>query len=431
MTIKQKIIKKNAKIGLIGLGYVGLPLSIRFSEEGFKVVGFDVDQQKVNYLNQGNSYINHISESKIKKLVQNNFFATTDFNNIEAVDIIIICVPTPLGKHNEPDLSYVSETLQSIKQYLSKDSLLILESTTYPGTTDEIIIPFIEGCGYSLGKDFFVGYSPEREDPGNKDFSTKTIPKVVSGYSDQCLELVQLLYDTIVDSTVPVSSLRVAEMTKILENIHRAVNIGLVNELKLVADRLNIDIYEVINAASTKPFGFTPYFPGPGLGGHCIPIDPFYLTWKAKEVGMNTRFIELAGEVNTSMPEFVISKISFALNKIARSVKDSKILILGLSYKKNVDDLRESPALEILNKLINLGAIVSYSDPYFESIPQTRKYDLNLKSLEINPENLQSSDLVVVTTDHDDFDFEMIQKHSKLIVDTRGRFKSSKKIITS
>ena len=431
MTIKQKIIKKNAKIGLIGLGYVGLPLSIRFSEEGFKVVGFDVDQQKVNYLNQGNSYINHISESKIKKLVQNNFFATTDFNNIEAVDIIIICVPTPLGKHNEPDLSYVSETLQSIKQYLSKDSLLILESTTYPGTTDEIIIPFIEGCGYSLGKDFFVGYSPEREDPGNKDFSTKTIPKVVSGYSDQCLELVQLLYDTIVDSTVPVSSLRVAEMTKILENIHRAVNIGLVNELKLVADRLNIDIYEVINAASTKPFGFTPYFPGPGLGGHCIPIDPFYLTWKAKEVGMNTRFIELAGEVNTSMPEFVISKISFALNKIARSVKDSKILILGLSYKKNVDDLRESPALEILNKLINLGAIVSYSDPYFESIPQTRKYDLNLKSLEINPENLQSSDLVVVTTDHDDFDFEMIQKHSKLIVDTRGRFKPSKKIITS
>ena len=431
MTIKQKIIKKNAKIGLIGLGYVGLPLSIRFSEEGFKVVGFDVDQQKVNYLNQGNSYINHISESKIKKLVQNNFFATTDFNNIEEVDIIIICVPTPLGQHNEPDLSYVSETLQSIKQYLSKDSLLILESTTYPGTTDEIIIPFIEGCGYSLGKDFFVGYSPEREDPGNKDFSTKTIPKVVSGYSDQCLELVQLLYDTIVDSTVPVSSLRVAEMTKILENIHRAVNIGLVNELKLVADRLNIDIYEVINAASTKPFGFTPYFPGPGLGGHCIPIDPFYLTWKAKEVGMNTRFIELAGEVNTSMPEFVISKISFALNKIARSVKDSKILILGLSYKKNVDDLRESPALEILNKLINLGAIVSYSDPYFESIPQTRKYDLNLKSLEINPENLQSSDLVVVTTDHDDFDFEMIQKHSKLIVDTRGRFKPSKKIITS
>tara|TARA_Y100001936_G_C16085047_1_gene681026 strand:- start:526 stop:1821 length:1296 start_codon:yes stop_codon:yes gene_type:complete len=429
MTLKEKIIKKQATIGLIGLGYVGLPLSIRFTEEGYKVFGFDVDSDKIQNLNESKSYINHIDKETIKKLISNEFIATSNFEKIKNVDVIIICVPTPLGQHNEPDLSYVSQTLLSIKDYLSEDCLLILESTTYPGTTEEIIIPLIKDCGFEPGKNFFIGYSPEREDPGNKKYSTKTIPKVVSGFSSECLDLVNLLYSTIVESTVPVSSLKVAEMTKILENIHRAVNIGLVNELKMVADRLDIDIYEVINAASTKPFGFTPYFPGPGLGGHCIPIDPFYLTWKAKEVGMNTRFIELAGEVNTSMPQFVINKIVYALNLKSKPVNGSKILILGLSYKKNVDDLRESPALEILNQLIALGAKVSYCDPYFEEIPKTRKYKLKLRSQKMTPETFESSDIVVLTTDHDDFDYQMIQDKSKLIIDTRGRFKSSEKVI--
>lgn len=429
MTLKEKINKKQATIGLIGLGYVGLPLSIRFAEEGYKVFGFDVDDDKIQNLSESKSYINHIDNETIKKLISNDFIATSNFEMIKNVDVIIICVPTPLGQHNEPDLSFVSQTLLSIKDYLLNDSLLVLESTTYPGTTEEIIIPFIKECGFEPGKNFFIGYSPEREDPGNKEFSTKTIPKIVSGFSNECLELVKLLYSSIVDSTVPVSTLKVAEMTKILENIHRAVNIGLVNELKMVADKLDIDIYEVINAAATKPFGFTPYYPGPGLGGHCIPIDPFYLTWKAKEVGMNTRFIELAGEVNTSMPEFVLNKIVFALNKVSKSVKGSKILILGLSYKKNVDDLRESPALQILDILKKMGGDVSYSDPYFESIPRTRKYNLSLKSVELTPKNLKSSDLVLIATDHDRFDFKEIERHSKLIVDTRGRFKTSKKIV--
>ena len=428
-SLTQIIKSKEATIGIIGLGYVGLPLAIRFSEVGFKVIGFDIDEHKVNMLNEGKSYIKHINEGNISGMVKQGFIATTDFAKITDVDAILICVPTPLGVHNEPDLSYVKSTLDLVKSHLREEQLLILESTTYPGTTAEEIVPVIEALGFKVGENFYIGYSPEREDPGNKNFSTQTIPKVVSGHTKNCLEVTTALYDQIVDQTVPVSSTQVAEMTKILENIHRAVNIGLVNELKMVADKMNIDINEVIKAAATKPFGFTAYYPGPGLGGHCIPIDPFYLTWKAKEVGMNTRFIELAGEINTGMPNYVIQKVSESLNSIGKSIKNSRILILGLAYKKNVDDLRESPSLELIDILIDKGALVDYCDPYFKSIPNTRKYQIELKSKVLNADVLQSMDLVLLATDHDDFDYDLIEKESSLIIDTRGRFGKSAKVI--
>ena len=428
-TIKHKIQNYQATIGIIGLGYVGLPLAIRFSYVGFKVVAFDIDESKVNLLNDKKSYIKHIKENAISSMVEQGFVATTDFAKITDVDAIIICVPTPLGVHNEPDLSFVNNTLDLVKGHLRKEQVLILESTTYPGTTAEEIVPVIDDLGFKIGDDFYIGYSPEREDPGNKNFTTQTIPKVVSGHTPNCLEVVTSLYDQIVDQTVPVSSTQVAEMTKILENISRAVNIGLVNELKMVADKMNIDINEVIQAAATKPFGFTPFYPGPGLGGHCIPIDPFYLTWKAKEVGINTRFIELAGEINTAMPHYVIQKVSESLNALEKSIKNSRILVLGLAYKKNVDDLRESPSLELINILIDKGALVDYCDPYFESTPNTRNYQIELKSKELTAELLQSMDLVLLATDHDDFDYDLIEKKSKMIIDTRGRFQKSEKII--
>ena len=439
-SLKNNIQQKNATIGIIGLGYVGLPLAIRFSEEGFKVVGFDIDKEKVDLLNSGKSYIKHIKEGAISAMSNNGFVATADFSEIANVDAIIICVPTPLGVHNEPDLSYIHGTLENIKPHLKENQLLILESTTYPGTTEEILVPFIESIPdssgithhaslFTIGENFFIGYSPEREDPGNKNFTTKTIPKVVSGHTENCLEITMALYDQIVDQTVPVSSPKVAEMTKIMENIHRAVNIGLVNELKMVADKMDIDIYEVINAAATKPFGFTPYYPGPGLGGHCIPIDPFYLTWKAKEVGMNTRFIELAGEINTKMPHYVVQKVGDALNGVGKSIKGSKILVLGLAYKKNVDDLRESPSLELIDELIERGGDIGFIDPFFRIIPRTRKHNIELRGGKLNPQTLSNSDLVLLATDHDDFDYQMIMDHSSLIVDTRGRLKSSKNVI--
>ena len=421
-SLLNKIKQKNATIGIIGLGYVGLPLAIRFSEEGFRVVGFDIDDSKVKMLNNGKSYIKHIYEDDISGMIEQGFIATIDFVKITDVDAILICVPTPLGVHNEPDLSYIKSTLDLVKSHLREEQLLILESTTYPGTTAEEIVPVIEALGFKIGENFYIGYSPEREDPGNKNFSTQTIPKVVSGHTQNCLEMVTSLYDEIVDQTVPVSSTQVAEMTKILENIHRAVNIGLANELKMVADKMNIDIYEVIQAAATKPFGFTPFYPGPGLGGHCIPIDPFYLTWKAKEMGMNTRFIELAGEINTAMPHYVIQKVSESLNAVGKSIKNSRILVLGLAYKKNIDDLRESPSLELIDILIDKGALVDYCDPYFKSIPNTRKYQIELNSKELTADILQSMDLVLLATDHDDFDYDLIKKKSKMIIDTRGRF---------
>jgi UDP-N-acetyl-D-glucosamine dehydrogenase len=427
--LKSQIINRKSSIGIIGLGYVGLPLAIRFSEEGFRVMGFDVDGKKVQMLNSGESYIKHIDAKLIDTIVRNGFKATSDFNHIPSTAVILICVPTPLGVHNEPDLSYIHSTLQSIKPHLTENQLLVLESTTYPGTTEEEIVPVVEKAGFKIGTNFFVGYSPEREDPGNKNFTTKTIPKVVSGYTENCLEVTKALYDQIVDQTVPVSSPKVAEMTKILENIHRAVNIGLVNELKMVADKMDIDIYEVINAAATKPFGFTPYYPGPGLGGHCIPIDPFYLSWKAKQVGIDTRFIELAGEINTAMPAYVVQKVGEALNSVGKSIKGSQILILGLAYKKNVDDLRESPSLVLIESLLDKGAVVEYSDPYFKTIPHTRKYQFELESKALNAEILKSADLVLLATDHDDFDYELIEKEASLIVDTRGCFNYSNKVI--
>jgi len=427
--LTSQIINRKSTIGIIGLGYVGLPLAIRFSEEGFRVMGFDVDGKKVQMLNSGESYIKHIDAKLIDIIVKNGFKATSDFSHIPYMAVILICVPTPLGVHNEPDLSYIHSTLQSIKPHLTENQLLVLESTTYPGTTEEEIVPVVEKAGFKIGTNFFVGYSPEREDPGNKNFTTKTIPKVVSGYTENCLEVTKALYDQIVDQTVPVSSPKVAEMTKILENIHRAVNIGLVNELKMVADKMDIDIYEVINAAATKPFGFTPYYPGPGLGGHCIPIDPFYLSWKAKQVGIDTRFIELAGEINTAMPAYVVQKVGEALNSVGKSIKGSQILILGLAYKKNVDDLRESPSLVLIESLIDKGAVVEYSDPYFKTIPHTRKYQFELESKALNAEILKSADLVLLATDHDDFDYELIEKEASLIVDTRGCFNYSNKVI--
>ena len=433
--LKSKVQNRDACIAVIGLGYVGLPLAIRFSQEDYSVTGFDIDEEKVKLLNIGKSYIKHINTDDITAMSANGFKATSDFSKIAEVDVIIICVPTPLGVHNEPDLSFIHGTLENIKSYLKENQLLVLESTTYPGTTEEILVPFInsiqnqeskiENQKFTLGVNFYLGYSPEREDPGNKNYTTKTIPKVISGVTENCLELTKALYDQIVDQTVSVSSPKVAEMTKILENIHRAVNIGLVNELKMVADKMDIDIYEVINAAATKPFGFTPYYPGPGLGGHCIPIDPFYLTWKAKEMGMNTRFIELAGEINTYMPNYVAQKVSDALNTVGKSVKRSKILVLGLAYKKNVDDLRESPSLELIDILINKGAIVDYCDPYFPTIPHTRKHQFELAAKPLNKNTLKSADLVLLATDHDDFDYDLIEKESPIIIDTRGKFFNS------
>ena len=433
----DKIQRHDSTIGIIGLGYVGLPLAIRFSQEKFNVIGFDLDKNKIDSLKKNESYIKHIKSKDIADLNKKGFLPTIDYKNIVNVDVIIICVPTPLGKHNEPDLSYIQSTLELIYPNLQLEQLVILESTTFPGTTEEVVQSFIEGenqdydynankLNFNTGKNFYIGYSPEREDPGNKEFSTKNIPKVVSGISKNCLKLTKTLYDQIIDKTVPVSSTKVAEMTKILENIHRAVNIGLVNELKMVADKMNIDIYEVINAAGTKPFGFTPYYPGPGLGGHCIPIDPFYLTWKAKEYGMNTRFIELAGEINTNMPDYVVHKISEGLNSIGKSINKSNIFVLGLSYKKNVDDLRESPSLEIIDILIEKGGNVFYSDPFFESIPNTRKHNFKLKSIDVSPSSLSKADIVILATDHDEFDYDLIESESKIIIDTRGKFSSNK-----
>jgi len=424
---KQNIINKiqdgSAVVGIIGLGYVGLPLVIRFSEEGFKVIGFDIDENKCKALNSGESYIKHISASSINKSLENGFEATSDWEKIGEVDCFLICVPTPLAEDNVPDLQYIISTLTAAKSFIRQGQLMVLESTTYPGTTEEELVPVVTQAGLKPGDDFFIGYSPERENPGSLDFSTQTIPKVVSGITGDCLEVTDALYNRIVDRTVPVSSPKVAEMTKLLENIHRAVNIGLVNELKIAADKMGIDIFEVIKAASTKPFGFTPYFPGPGLGGHCIPIDPFYLTWKAKQMGVDTKFIELAGEVNTNIPNWVISKSVNALKSAEKSVENSRILLLGLAYKKNVDDMRESPSLELMDKFTKLGAQVDYHDFYIPTLTPTRKYSFQKSS--VNLDNIADFDLVLLATDHDAYDYESLVAQSQIIVDTRGRLNRS------
>ena len=426
--MKDQLIRKfadqTAVIGIVGLGYVGLPLMLRYTDAGFRVLGFDIDTFKTDSLNSGKSYIEHIPSEKIAAARRKGFEATDDFSRIAEADAVILCVPTPLNKYREPDISFVTGTTDAVKPYLRAGQVLSLESTTYPGTTEEELLPRVEASGLKAGRDIFLVYSPEREDPGNPNFETRTIPKVVGGHTPACLEVGIALYSPAIDRVVPVSSTKAAELTKLLENIHRAVNIGLVNEMKIVADKMGIDIHEVIDAAATKPFGFVPYYPGPGLGGHCIPIDPFYLTWKAREYGVNTRFIELAGEVNSHMPDYVIGKTALALNGINRSVKGSKILILGISYKKNVDDMRESPSVEVMDRLHKLGADIAYSDPHVAVFPHIPgPHCFNLSSTPITAETLAGFDCVVLTTDHDKFDYPLIAEHAKLIVDTRGRFR--------
>jgi UDP-N-acetyl-D-glucosamine dehydrogenase len=420
----QKLANKSATIGIAGLGYVGLPLAIRFAQVGYKVIGLDIDPKKAKYIAQGRTYIEHIPAASIQEATQKGFEATTDFTRAAEADALILCVPTPLDDHREPDLSFVLDTLESLLPYMHAGQVVSLESTTYPGTTEEEIKPRIERIGLVVGKDVFLVYSPEREDPGNPNFTTNTIPKICGGSTPSCLDAGMALYEGVIDEVVPVSSTQAAEMTKLLENIHRAVNIGLVNEMKLVADKMDIDIHEVIDAAATKPFGFVPYYPGPGLGGHCIPIDPFYLTWKAREYGVNTRFIELAGEVNSSMPEYVVSKVAEGLNRHKKAINGSSILVLGIAYKKNVDDMRESPAVEIMSRLQQLGATLDYSDPHVPVFPKMRRYHFDLLSVELSADTLAGYDCVVLATDHDGFDYDLIRQHASLIVDSRGRYRT-------
>ena len=418
----SKLHKRESTIGLIGLGYVGIPLARRFLEVGFKTIGFDVDTKKIDLLKKGESYIRHIPDSAFSQMLESGFEATGDFSRISEADALIVCVPTPLTKHRDPDLSYVTDTAETLAQYIRPGQVISLESTTYPGTTEEELLPRLEQSGLTVGKDFFLVYSPEREDPGNSKYTTQTIPKVCGGHTAACHDIGIALYKQIVDEIVPVSSTPTAEFVKLLENIHRAVNIGLVNELKILADKMDIDIFEVIKAAATKPFGFTAYYPGPGLGGHCIPVDPFYLSWKAKEFDHDVRFIELAGEINRSMPDYVVSKVTWALNQHQKSVKGSKILVLGLAYKKNIDDMRESPSIPLIESLGELGAELTYCDPYVPSFTKITADYLNQNSTEITREILLNFDCTLLVTDHDCFDYELLQSASKLLVDTRGRY---------
>ncbi len=426
MAVKNDLIAKiqahEARVGIVGLGYVGLPLVLRFAEEHFPVLGFDVDPAKVLKLQAGESYIRHIPAKRLRVLIkEKRFEPTTDFQRLAEADCIIICVPTPLTPKKDPDLQYIENTTDAISRTLRKGQLVCLESTTYPGTTEEILLERFRATGLEAGSDYFLIFSPEREDPGNPKYSTRTIPKVVGGITPDCLEVGTKLYGQVIDRVVPVSSTRAAELVKLLENIYRCVNIALVNELKLLGDRMDIDVWEVIDAASTKPFGFTPFYPGPGLGGHCIPIDPFYLSWKAKEYDFSTRFIQLAGEVNTSIPHYVVERIGKALNDRSRSIRGSKILILGVAYKKDVDDVRESPALEIMEILQAKGALLSYSDPYIPRLHKMRAYDFShMSSLPLNEDVLKSQDLVLITTDHSSIDYQWVVDHASTIVDTRN-----------
>lgn len=415
--------RKETLIGVVGLGYVGLPLMLRFNAIGFRVLGFDIDRSKIERLNAGRSYIEHIPAGRIAAARDAGFEATSDFSRASECDALILCVPTPLNKYHEPDMSFVINTIDAIKPHLRTGQVVSLESTTYPGTTEEELLPRIQENGLRAGEDIFLVYSPEREDPGNPDFETRNIPKVIGGHTAVCLQVGIALYEQAIDKIVSVSSTKTAEMTKLLENIHRAVNIGLVNEMKIVADKMGIDIFEVVDAAATKPFGFSPYYPGPGLGGHCIPIDPFYLTWKAREYGVNTRFIELAGEVNSDMPKWVVDKLTDALNERCKSVRNSKILVLGIAYKKNVDDTRESPAVEIMEILRCKGADVAYSDPHVPVFPVMREHSFELKSEPLTADNIARFDAVILATQHDKFDYALIQRHAAVIVDCRGVYR--------
>jgi UDP-N-acetyl-D-glucosamine dehydrogenase len=429
----QKILNKKALVGIIGMGYVGLPLVLRFCEEDFRVLGVDIDSKKVATLKRGKSYLKSISSSRISRFIRNGHFVVTDnFSRLNKADCILICVPTPLTEKMEPDLRYIENTNEAIRQNLRRGQLIVLESTTYPGTTEELILPKLETTGLKAGKDFFLAFSPEREDPGNKRFATHQIPKVVAGLTPSCQKVVATLYSQIITKVVPVSSPRVAELTKLLENIYRSVNIALVNELKMLADRMGIDIWEVIEAASTKPFGFSPFYPGPGMGGHCIPIDPYYLSWKAREYDFTTRFIFLAGEINVHVPYYVVAKIQDALNERGKSIKGARILILGVAYKRDVDDARESPALAIMDLLQKKGAVILYHDPYIPSLPSFRKYSFKLQSSPLTDQLLRRVDAAVVVTDHS-IDYRRIVKLACLIIDTRnvtkGMDRYKKKIV--
>ncbi len=417
----EKIKEKQLKVGVLGLGYVGLPLAGEFASAGLKVIGFDIDEQKVRTLNSGRSIIKHVPHSRVKQIVKaGRFTATSNMARLKNVDAILVCVPTPLTQNREPDMQFIIKSTETIAKYLQRGQLIVLESTTYPGTTREVMVPILQSSGLKAGKDFHLAYSPEREDPGNKDFSTGTIPKVVGGLTQKCCDMACTLYDTAIVWTIAVSSLETAEASKILENVYRCVNIAMVNELKVVFDRMGIDVWEVINAASTKPFGFKAFYPGPGLGGHCIPIDPFYLTWKARQYGMPTRFIELAGEINTSMPRYVIAKTTEALNEHRKSLKGSKVLVLGLAYKKDIDDLRESPSIELIELLREKGAKVDYNDPYIPRTHKQRQHDLKMTSRKLSAQMLSSYDVVLISTDHSDYDYSWIVKNAKLVVDARN-----------
>jgi UDP-N-acetyl-D-glucosamine dehydrogenase len=427
-TLQSRIAARKAVVGILGLGYVGLPLAESFVRAGFPVLGFDIDPAKVRKLQEGQSYIGHVAADRVRAMRERGFQATADFDRLGEPDAILICVPTPLTAAREPDLSYVVNSVSAIARRLRNGQLIVLESTTYPGTTRDVVLPLLEGSGLKAGEDFFLAYSPEREDPGNRNFSTPKIPKVVGGISPASLELARALYGQVVVQVIPVSCPEVAEACKVLENTYRAVNIALVNELKVLYDRMGIDVWEVIEAARTKPFGFQAFYPGPGLGGHCIPVDPFYLTWVARKYGLATRFIELAGEVNTAMPGFVAGKVADALNDHGKPVKGSKITLLGMAYKKDVDDPRESPGFELMDLLRKKGALVQYNDPHLAELPPMRHYPhLRMKSQPLTPEFLRAQDCVVIVTDHSAYDWEFVVAHAPLVVDTRNATRGVKR----
>jgi UDP-N-acetyl-D-glucosamine dehydrogenase len=421
--IISRIVSRQSRVGIIGMGYVGIPLAVAVGRAGFSVLGFDILEERISELNDCRSPIGHIPGSALIEIKAKGFEATNDFARVSECDALIICVPTPLDKTREPDLSYVIATMETITPHLRAGQLLALESTTWPGTTDEVLRPYVERAGLIVGEDFFLVYSPEREDPGNVNFSTQSIPKVLGGDTENCRQVGMELYGAFIKRVVPVSSTRAAEMTKLLENIQRSVNIGLMNEMKVVADAMNLDIFEVIDAAATKPFGFTPYYPGPGIGGHCIPIDPFYLTWKAREFGLHTRFIELAGEINANMPMYVVNRLLRALSERGKALKGAKVLVLGIAYKKDIEDVRESPSVFVMEHLRDWGANLSYADPHVPNFPRMREHKFLLSSVHLTPETLAAQDAVLLLTDHSSFDYDLIVQHADLLIDTRGRLR--------
>jgi UDP-N-acetyl-D-glucosamine dehydrogenase len=425
LSLEQRIADRSARIGIIGLGYVGLPLALTFHDAGFPVLGFDTDPEKIELLRAGKNYLRHLGADLARQMAASGRFeATTDMARLGEPDALLICVPTPLGRHLEPDLSYVTSTTEEIATRLRRGQIVVLESTTYPGTTREVVLPRLEDRSLRCGEDFFLAFSPEREDPGRQDHTTRTIPKLVGGVDEASGRLAAQLYACAVERVVRVSTAEVAEAAKLLENIYRAVNIALVNEMKVLLTAMGVDVWEVIDAAATKPFGFQRFYPGPGLGGHCIPIDPFYLTWKAREIGQTTRFIELAGEINHAMPEFVVQRLTDALNQRSKPVRGSRILVLGLAYKPDIEDVRESPSLELIERLRERGAIVDYNDPHVPETHRMRRYDLRMRSVELTPAALAGYDCVLVATHHTVYDWQMVADHARLIVDTRNALRN-------